>query len=807
MKIIKTTTFICSLLFLLCSCDKSTTVTKDKNKSQTTAPQPKASKSEISIHGVPAGTPLKTKLIGPGVGGSMFGAAFCPANPDIIVQGGDMGAAFRSGDSGKSWEALGGPSGNQPGAGGVWDVKFSDKNPDIVWIASSGAFKSVDTGKTWKYMGPGYKSLGAVAIDPTDPDIVYVAEGFSPRIVIKWVKGRVWKTTDGGASWTELPRPSGPLSKDSLAYRNYSTIVIDPNSKFIPGKGHQRIYIVGRGGLYRSDNGGETWKDLSKPFLPGATSDLVLITKDKKSILFAAIIPCNKPGAKGGIYKSVNNGETWEAANKGLEPLLKKLRTRNTNKKLIKDRNATTYPIMLGNASKNPNRLYLGHAYGIYRSDDMGKSWIKLTGEQDYIKDREGKYTSARKTDKVFKNAIFGGVCGMHRVAVSKSDPDRVIFTDMNDVYLSKDAGTTWEALGADFVKKFDDTLHKNYPPNRYTWSIKPRGYQNVVAEDIVVDPFNHKIYYAAYMDLGFQISRDGGVSWEHPSKGIPSRGHSWTAVVDPENKGLVFTTVGGGPLGGYKGGIYRSKDFGVSWEQVGTNETFKDQINDVVIDLHSPVTSRTMYLTTETKGIYKSTDTGTTWKRITASAGDDIQKTTALVLDPNKSGKIYLGTKKGLYISTDAGITWTLKSAGSFDGVHTVAVSKSNNKIIYVSAYLPGQKGYSGSKGYFRSSDGGNTWKNITPGFMKITGGIAVNPYDPDYIYGETARITKADPTQKSVIAKSKDGGKTWKTVDNGIAYSRGKYIIIDANNPQHLFILCRFGIIEAWDNEAPTK
>ena len=213
------------------------------------------------------------------------------------------------------------------------------------------------------------------------------------------------------------------------------------------------------------------------------------------------------------------------------------------------------------------------------------------------------------------------------------------------------------------------------------------------------------------------------------------------------------------------------------------------------------------MYLTTETKGIYKSTDTGTTWKRITASADDNVQKATVLVLDPKSSNILYLGTRKGLYISKDAGKTWEAKSNGIFEKVISISVPQKDNNIIYVSAHLPGQNKYSGKRSFFRSEDGGNTWKNITPDYIKRAGAIAVNPYDPNYVYAGTFLADSSDSTQKMVIIKSKDGGKTWKSIDNGIALSRVYRIIIDKNDSQHLFIICRFGIIEAWDNEAPTK
>jgi photosystem II stability/assembly factor-like uncharacterized protein len=686
-------------------------------------------------------------------------------------------------------------------------VKFSLKDPNIVWIAGSGTYKSTDSGKSWKGMFPFNKTIGSIAIDPTDSNIVYAAEGFTPRIVIKWVKGMVWKTTNGGKDWKELPRPSGELSKDSTKQRNYSTIIIDPNSKYIPGKGHQRVYLMGRGGLFRSDDAGNSWIDLSTPFLPGATSDLVLINKDKRSILFAAIIPC-KGNDKGGIYKSVDNGKSWVVMNKGIEGLINKLKNHPLNKKIISNRNTTTFPIMLGNATKDPNRLYLGTALGMARSDDMGKSWVILAGEQDYIKDREGKYTSARKTDRVFKLAVFGGVCGVHRISVSPTNPDIVIFTDMNDVYISYDAGKTWRGMGADFVKQFDDTLMQKYPPNRYTWSIKSRGYQNVVSDSVAVDPFNHNIIYAAYMDLGLQISRDGGVSWEHPTKGLPSRGHTWSVAVDPKNKGLVFVTLGGQKWRQPQGGIFRSKDFGVTWEKVGLNESFIDVINSVVIDYNSPVKSRVIYLATETQGVYKSSDTGTTWKNITRSLGNkNLQKTVSIVVDPNSSNIVYLGTKKGLYISNDAGKSWKLSGDHVFEKVESISVSKKGDKTIYISAHLPGQNKFWGKRHFWKSTDEGKSWKDITPEYIKFAGGIVVNPYDSNYVYAATYLVEKSDKTQKSVIVKSKDGGKTWERIDNKIAFSRGRHIIIDSNNPKHLFILCRFGIIEAWDEEAPVK
>ena len=162
------------------------------------------------------------RYIGPGSGGAMFGVDFQPGNPNVIIFGGDMGAMYRTENGGKSWTIVGDADGHPPGRGGVWTVKFDRRRPQIVWSGGAGAFRSVDAGRTWRQTTQMNVTIGAVGLDPDDSDIVYIAEGFVPRIVIGWVRGRVWKTTDGGKTWKELPRPAGDLKTDAVKARNWS---------------------------------------------------------------------------------------------------------------------------------------------------------------------------------------------------------------------------------------------------------------------------------------------------------------------------------------------------------------------------------------------------------------------------------------------------------------------------------------------------------------------------------------------------------------------------------------------------------
>lgn len=182
---------------------------------------------------------------GPGGGGSMFAIAIHPTDKNNIFFSNDMGVVSHSLDGGQTWTMV-------PGLYQIRFMEFDKNNPNTVWAGGgSGLYKSTDGGAHWSYSfnittGNINATLGAIAIDPTDSNIMYAAEGFVSRMKITWVRGRVWKSTDGGATWRKLARPGGELGDDPNYNRNYSTIIIDPNSPIIAGEGHSDVYLVGQ---------------------------------------------------------------------------------------------------------------------------------------------------------------------------------------------------------------------------------------------------------------------------------------------------------------------------------------------------------------------------------------------------------------------------------------------------------------------------------------------------------------------------------------------------------------------------------
>ena len=743
---------------------------------------------------------IKMRYIGPGAGGSMFGMAFHPSNPNIIIFGGDMGACYRTEDGGRNWNIIAGKLGDNPRA--TWNVRFHPENAHIVWHLGSGVYKSNDAGKTWANMNAPNGTFGAIGLDPDNTNIAYIAEGQAPRSVLHWCVGIISKTTDGGKNWQKLSIPNGPSTRGS--FRNiFTNFIIDRDSPVIEGEGHARVYLFGRGGVFRSEDAGKTWKDLSKPFGAGQINDMVLTKTNSQSILFLSVVPAQGL-EKGGVYKSRDKGETWTAVNSGLESVIENLKKRN--KSLKENPESNIAALLLAHSKSAPNRIYTGSRRGIYRSDNSGESWYQLipSAGAAYIKDKNGDYMAIPKHDSHFATSLWGGIDNFNRFIADHSNADRIAFSDNQDMYVSENGGELWDSVSIDYGEAFDAELYPSTRTNRYTHKVISRGPQNLVCDQIKIDPFNPETYYASCMDVGFQVSRDGGKSWAHPTRGTPGRGHAWAVETDPAKEGRLYITIGQGD--GQKGGIYMSEDGAHSWKRIGLDNATMGKLQTIAIDLKSPVDNRIIYIGSQKNGIYKTIDGGISWQNITPDFSEKTKDVRTIAISPKSSQIIYAGTEAGLLISTDSGKTWNRSGKDNFDRIKNISICKSAPSTMYISAHRPEQKFSWGKAGFWRSDDAGKTFTDITPPYFIYAGEVAVNPYNPDYIYGSN-NLYEPDKNQKMRIVRSKDGGKTWENISENIATSRAVHLSIDQKDPRKLFVLTRFSIIEGRDNNAPTK
>ncbi len=719
---------------------------------------------------------IEAKHIGPAVGGAMFAIAIDPTNKNNIFFSGDMGVVYHTVDGGNSWSIV-------PGMYRISSIKFDPNNTDIIWaVGATGVYKSVDGGATWEYTFNTYHSfnftLGAIAIDPTDSNIVYVAEGFVPYYRLDHIRGRVFKTTNGGKSWKYM-RPGGDSS--SLVYnRNYSKILIDPNSNYTPGVGHSDVYFMGRDYLFKTTDAGDSWQNISF-FEKGQGSDAILIDDNNQTTLIVSVIPVNGHDKKG-VYKSTDNGQTWQEINNGLEDIIDALYTHNT------DINKTIqFSLMLAHSHSDKNTIYVGSWQGVAKTTNQGQSWTQTTpAETPYIQHVSGVYVQVPLNTHPNQTETFvGGIDNFIRITASDSDSNFVIFGDNQDISFSTDGGTVWKSRTFDYNDSFVASptdilpdLPENSPPNRYTHKIKSRGVQGLVNTDIAIDPFDPKIYYATYMDVGLQISRDAGKTWEHPSDGLPPKGHAWSVTVDPNNEGVVWVSVNKKDL------IYKSTDHGVSWSGVPV-DTSVDKVRDLVFDSNNSI----LYAATD-EGIFKSSNGGQNWQSISNRDTFDIK------IDLSNKDILYAGTRTGLYKSTDGGNNWNQLASDKMGKVYNISVGKNNT--VYVISNESGEEYDWQRRRLWVSTDGGVNFSEITPSFMHPIGGVAVDPNDPQHIYISTYGTNQKHPDDIAIMAQSKDGGLTWEKLVDNFAFALGTDIYIDPKNSNHIFFNTRFSLIE---------
>ncbi|HEY1340913.1 MAG TPA: glycoside hydrolase, partial [Bryobacteraceae bacterium] len=295
----------------------------------------------------------------------------------------------------------------------------SQPNVFYIGVCNGGVWKTTDYGRTWFpiFDDQPTGSIGAVAVAPSDPNVIYVGSGEGLQRPDLSVGDGVYKSNDAGKTWTHLGLREG---------QQIPQIAIDPRNPdrlFVAVLGHPYGPNAERG-IYRSTDGGRTFeKVLGKDENTGASD--VVIDPANPNTVYAALWEARQgpwengafSGTGGGIFKSTDGGATWHQLTKGLEN--------------------GVIQANLAIAPSNPRRLYAsiataggggfgpGGSTGIYRSDDAGESWTRIT------------------TDQRPAGRIGGGDVSVP--AVDPKNPDTVYVASIV-TWKSTDGGKTWTA-------------------------------------------------------------------------------------------------------------------------------------------------------------------------------------------------------------------------------------------------------------------------------------------------------------------------------------------------------------------------
>ena len=654
---------------------------------------------------------MKYRSIGPYRGGRSITATGIPGDATTYYFGATGGGVWKSTDGANTWS----PIFDHDGSPSIGSIAVAVSDPNVVYVGTGegclrgniaqgdGIWKSVDAGKTWKNVGlKDSRAIGRVIINPRNADIAFVAalgHPYGPN-----TERGVFRTTDGGKTW------------EKVLYKDENTGAIDvafdpqnPNILFAAlwevRRAPWTLTSGGPGsGLYRSNDGGTTWKHLEEHGLPKGPYGRVGVAVAANSERVYSIIEA-KDG--GGLYRSDDGGDTWDRVN-GNHGLYQRAwyymhviaDPQDVDTVYVADveffkstdggRNFNKVRVPHGDNHglwidpKDTKRMIAFNDGGATVSLDGGKSWTREDNQPTaqfyhvitdtrtpyYVYGAQQDNSSVAIASRSDEGAIGrdnwypvgGGEAGY--IAPYPPDPNIVYAGDYQGNLTRFDRRTN-QVQSIAVWPELSDARGAAPLEHRFQWTAP-----------IVISPQDpNTVYYGG--ERIFKTT-DGGMHWEaispdltrnDKSKQIPSGGpvtidDTGTEYYDtvfsiapsPLTKGLIWA-------GTDDGLIQLTRDEGKTW----SNVTPKDlpEWSRVSLIEASPFEAGTAYVAIDRHQnddlgvyIYKTSDYGATWSRL----GSGIPQgafVRAVREDPKRKGLLYAGTERGIYVSFDDGAHW----------------------------------------------------------------------------------------------------------------------------------------------------
>ena len=673
--------------------------------------------------------------IGPTRGGRARALAGVPGKPNLFYIGFDNGGVWRSSDYGSNWE----PIFDRQSTGSIGAIAVAPSDPSVIYVGSGagiirpdlatgdGIYKSVDAGRTWMRLGLfDSQMIAMIDVSPRDPNRLFVAvlgHPYGPS-----ADRGIFRSTDGGKTFDRV------LFKDE--YTSGNDVRIDPQNPDIVYAAlwqQQQGFTEGAGfggsagGIFKSSDGGTTWKPLTAG-LPQVTQANLAVAASNSKIVYALVAiapPADASGGRGGrggavattaIYKSLDAGEHWTLASRGADGT----GTRAPDARPLARIGGGDLPTLTVDP-KDPNVVY-SCSVVLWRTEDGGVTWSAVRGApggDDYQKawinpnntdillvvSDQGAVISGNRgaswsnwynqptaamyhvsTDNAFPYRVCGGQQDSGSACVnSRSNDGRITFRDWQPVNIQEYGEAAPDPKNPDLVYGSARTNVSLY--NRKTGQTKSVG-PNLAAADTSGRTFNRNV-------------RTMPLEWS------------------PVNPSLLFYA---------SNAVWKTIDGGANWTRISG-------------DL-----ARQTWTTPASAGKYADT--------VTPAATGTI---TALSPSPQDVNVLWAGTDDGhIQVTMDGGAKWTNVTPPDikpWTRIFNIEAGHFDTRTAYAAANT--MRIDDTRPHFWRTRDGGRTWTEISAGIAP----------------GGAANSIREDPRQQGLLYAATDT-QVWVSFDDGDAW-----------------------------------
>jgi photosystem II stability/assembly factor-like uncharacterized protein len=708
---------------------------------------------------------VRFRLVGPFRAGRVVAVAGVASQPNVYYFGAVGGGVWKTTDSGASWANVS-DSAFQTAAVGAIAVAESDPNVVYAGMGEScvrgnvsngdGVYKSSDGGKTWRNVGlQDSYHIGAIKVHPKNPDVVYVAAMghlFGPNDM----RG-VYRSTDGGATWKQVLTRGRDAGAVDLALDPSNPRVLYAGFWQVRRQPH-RFDSGGPGsGLFKSTDGGDTWNEISRsPGLPkGVLGRIGVTVSPANPERVWAIVEAED----GGVFRSDNAGRTW---------------TRVNEQAMLRQR-AWYYSHIIADP-RSADTVYALNV-GMFRSIDGGRTW----------------------------NPIATPHGDNHALWIAPDNPLRMIEGNDGGATVSNDGGRTWSSI-------------MNQPTAQF--------YRVALDND-----FPYNIYGAQQDNTTVRTaSRTSAAGISERDWYDVGGGESGWIAPDPRDSRIVFAGSYGGLITRHDARTGQVRNI-TAWPDnpMGYGaEAMKYRFQWNYPILFSPHDPKTLYIGGNV--VMKTNNEGQSWEVISpdltrndkskmgTSGGPITQDNTSveyyctiftMMESPVAKGVIWTGSDDGLvHVSRDAGKNWsnvTPKEMPEWIQINSIDASPNDAGTAYVAATM--YKSDDFRPYLYKTSDYGKTWK-------KIVNGI------PDHAF---TRVIREDPNKKGLLVAgtefglylSYDDGENWRPFQHNLsvtsitdaAFQKRENELVVATQGRSFYVFDDLPLLHQMNGAAPTE